>query len=139
MCLQHLLNIAWCDGMHPFVAHGYALLLDGILPPDRYCVFIAVYWQPWTVFCKAMVAISCPSSCPRYFCPIPLYSVRGIYFSKCLPKSLWGGGGGIFRGGHFCVTMPCFYHLQRSYEEHKTWGVLQFMALGAKQCLGCKC
>ena len=116
MCLQHLLNIAWCDGMHPFVALGYALLLDGILPPDRYCIFIAVYWQPWTVFCKAMVAISCPSSCPRYFCPIPLYSVRGIYFSKCLPNH--SGGGGIFRGGHFCVTMPCFYHLQRSYEEH---------------------
>ena len=90
ICLQHLLNIAWCDGMHTFVAHGYALLLEGILPPDRYCLFIGVYWQPWTVFCKAMVTISCPSSCPRYFCPIPLYSVRGTYFSKCLPKSLWG-------------------------------------------------
>ena len=43
---------------------------------------------------------------------------QGDQFQQVLAKITLGGGGGIFRGGYFCVTMPCFYHLQRSYEEH---------------------
>ena len=63
---------------------------------------------------------------------------QGDFFSKHMPKSLWGsvvffgGGGG---GGHFCVTVPCLCHLQHSFAKHITRGILQFMAFGQSNVL----
>ena len=59
---------------------------------------------------------------------------RPILASACQSHSR-GGGGGIFIGGHFCVTLATC-HLQHSFVEHIRWDILQFMALGAKQCFG---
>ena len=43
-------------------------------------------------------------------------------FSKSFPKSLWGT---VFRGEHFCVTVPCLNHLQQSFDV-QTYNILTF-------------
>ena len=134
LCFQHLLNIALCDGVHIFVAHGYALwkrflhqtIIAYFLHFSITVQFTAEQWLPCHFPPHVLLAISV-----RYHC----IQSGGTYFSKCLPKLLWGT---IFRRGHFCVTMPCLYHLQWGFEEHITWGILRFMELG-QQCLGWKC
>ena len=64
-------------GMHS----GSSSLPRPLLP--TFCLFR----QLCTVYCRAMVAMSFPSSCPPcYFCPIPLYSVKGGLFQQVLAK-----------------------------------------------------
>ena len=67
---------------------------------------------------------------------IPAYSVRPGPIQQTLATIPLVT---VFRGGHFCVTVPCLYHLQQSFDIHVTWGNLQLNASGTKQCLGCKC
>ena len=64
-----------------------------------------------------------------YFCQCQRIQLRWNVLQQSLVQNLWGT---VFRGGHFCVTVPCLCHLQHSFDNYITWDILQFMALGQR-------
>ena len=60
--------------------------------------FSAAWWLPYHVTPRVLLL----------FLLMSAYSVRWDLFQQSLAKELWGN---VFRGRHFCVTVPCLYHL----------------------------
>ena len=134
MCTAHTV----CSTLHGIMAH-----ISSVTPIPRNSPAPDHYWLLSLPFSVNLDSFPQCDGCHIMFLfmSLLLFLSDTIAFSQVdlfqqvLTKTTLGYR---FHRGHFCVTMPSFYHLQYSFDKHITWGFLQLMALGAKPCLGCK-
>ena len=129
-----------CSTLHDVIAclcgHQHSSPLEAPHPtPDHYWLLLLFSVTMDSFLYSTVVAMSCPSHVlfAICFCLIPAYSVWVRPIQQALAKIPLVT---VFRGGHFCVTVPCLYHLQQSFN-------VQTYNMGHcwhwEQCLGCKC
>ena len=103
-------------------SHQHSSPLEAPHPtPDHYWLLLLFSVTMDSFLYSTVVAMSCPPHVllAICFCLIPAYSVRVGPIQQALAKIPLVT---VFRGGHFCVTVPCLYHLQQSFDVQQCCG-----------------